>query len=402
MANTADRDLQAQAIRRVNEFATAENFDTRLNRDVRTRFEHLHNAWRLFQAAHLALMKTEENEEQRATHTALYVEIENDFLNADAIVQERISLIERPGDAQADDHSESENETEAHDDHQNQRQLPVTQNDSVNQGNVATTPVQVGQYLANLQFPWQFRIDNIWGEFNGDKKKWQSFHDSFKAAVYDRQDMPAVQKFQILRAALKGNASKSLGEWQVCDRNFEPAWARLKKLYDDQYATSKQLLDKLYGIKKMEGPSGLRLQIISNVAQEVSRQLAALGHEVEHFDLVFVHTIQGKLDHNTSMAWDVRRGDNVRPTLTELTDFLDARARALGHSHEAESSSQAPKINDRKRPPSGKNYQSDNKRSKPGSTNDKQLAVKAENQGCATCTESHITRKCPVFIIVVL
>lgn len=157
-------------------------------------------------------------------------------------------------------------------------QQPVQNNQMLQQQQPIAPVMQQQQVVQgmNALLPWQFRIENIWGEFDGDSTKWQAFHDSYKSRVYDDPTMPNVQKFQILRAALKGKAAKSLGEWQISDANFEPAWARLKQLYHDEYNTSKALLNKLFVLKKLDQPHGEKLQFLSNITQEVSRQLGAL------------------------------------------------------------------------------------------------------------------------------
>lgn len=409
MAEAIARDTQAGAIRRTHEFATADDFQTRLIREIRTRVNYLHEAWRLFQKAHVVSLQAIVGAEQRAPHEQTYTEIEEMFLNADAIMQERITNADRAHD---DDQSEYNSESDRHsegagnndrNDSDDVRQQHLGHATSGNDGQAqgAATANQAPAVVpANWQFPWQFPIENVWGEFHGDKKKWQSFHDSFKASVYDNDTLPPVRKFQLLRAALKGNAAKSLGEWQVSDRNFEPAWERLKTLYHDPYTTSNELLHKLYGLKKLDEPSGVRLQIISNVAQEVTRQLGALGHPVEHYDMIFVHLVQAKLDDESSRAWDLKRGDNDRPTLNELTMFLDKRAKSItkhSHSQLIEPKAQSAKGSERKRPFNGHSHQGQNKRFRSNPVG-QPTVIKPERKQCATCSEEHQTRKCPVFL----
>lgn len=44
MAEEADQSISARTIRKLLAFATDENFETRLIRDIRTRLDHLHDA----------------------------------------------------------------------------------------------------------------------------------------------------------------------------------------------------------------------------------------------------------------------------------------------------------------------------------------------------------------------
>lgn len=184
--------------------------------------------------------------EQRAPHLAILTTTENEFLRADAIMQDHVRRME--GEAHRDDEDGSKHDDRDnlsnHGDDQNGQPLPPP-------GLIGyLQPAQVGQLpiavQPNVQLPWHFRIDNIWGEFDGDRKKWPAFHDSFKSRIYDDPALPPVQKLQILRTALKGKAAKSLGEWQVRDCNFEPAWQRLKELYEEPHTTSKSFSKKSF------------------------------------------------------------------------------------------------------------------------------------------------------------
>lgn len=413
MSDVIARDVCVEAIGRVHEFATDDGFPNREIREIRTRLSYLHDQWNRAQRAHVAVLSTLHGEEQRAPHLAILTATENQFLDADAIMQDHVSRVtgERHND---DEHDSKQNDSASNlDDNRigQQRPAPSPIRD--------TPPVQVGQLPVavqqNVQLPWHFRIDNIWGEFDGDKKKWPAFHDSFKSRIYDDPSLPAVQKLQILRAALKGKAAKSLGEWQVRDCNFEPVWQRLKELYEDPYATSKELLQKIFSLKKLESPNGLRLQIMSNVTQEVSRSLKALKYPAEHYDLIFIHSVHGKLDEKTSVAWDLQR-QNDRPTLDDFTTFLDRQARALSNAYCPELAQKSQDRNDRKRPFSGggngngkysgngnnhiggKSYHSENKRFKPSTSNTSNAFVKVETGKCAMCSEDHPTRKCKKFL----
>lgn len=424
MAEIIGREIHAGAIQRVAAFATSANFHLQTLPNIRTRLAHMTESWHLLQTAHVMLMQTEVTADERINYATAYAEMEETFLDTDAILRERIDQLEHP--VQHDIMSERSDDSERHsiglNDQinaigiDNQDPLPIQnanlqnadQNANV-QANV-NQPQQVGQVQMvqqpNGMWPWQFRIDNIWGEFDGDRKRWPAFHDSFKTRIYDDLAMPAVQKFQILMTALKGKAAKSLGEWQICDRNFEPAWQRLKQLYDDSYTTTKELLQKLTDLVKLEEPNGMKLQIISNVTQEVYRQLQAMGYLVEHSEMIFIHMVQGKLDSKTSVSWDLKRqGQN--PTLKEFTEFLDRQARALTNAHSTNVMSKSKDSSDNKRSYDKTSHRNDNKRFKTkGAGNyqaqqkssNPQATFKEEKGSCVMCKQEHALRKCPEFL----
>lgn len=190
----------ADAIDRMHTFATADNFSTRLIREVRTRLNYLHDAWNNFRTAHVNILQAINEETERAPHLEIFTETEAQFLTADSIMNQRIADVDNdegvePGDGnESVDGEQSEENREALSGPPTAHQ-PSADQDSIIPPNVQVGSVQVVTQQPNVQWPWQFRIENIWGEFDGDKKKWQTFHDSFEARIYDDPSMPAVQKF---------------------------------------------------------------------------------------------------------------------------------------------------------------------------------------------------------------
>lgn len=406
MAEVHARDMFAAAIGRIRQFAEADDFPNRLMREIRTRISNLHHSWEQFQGVHLELLQIVQEQEQRAPHLQVYQETEENWYAADAIMQERINAVDNDRDARYSEQSQNDHRSSVNENgSQNGRQVDeISQVPHNNPQQFGMPPApQVGQFVnptpgnAQWQWPWQFRIENTWGEFDGDFMKWPAFHDSFKNRIYEDAFMQPVQKFQILKAALKGKAAKALGEWIICNRNFEPAWKRLTELYDDQYKTSRELLHKLFNLKKLESPNGARLQVMSNVVQEVARQLGAMNYPSEHFDVIFVHAVHDKLDPQTAIAWDKKR-ESARPTLEALTQFLDREARALTNVHEPEQKSNGRESYNHKRNNNWNTHKGATKHFKSNSHKEAKTAVKPEGVSCAVCNEPHKTRTCDKFL----
>lgn len=183
MAEIIQRDTHAAAIRRAHDFANSVDFPQRLVREVRTRLNYLHTVWQQFQQAHLALLQSIEDVEQRAPHIAEHEAIELLFLTTDAIMNDRIAESEQMGENpdEFDNRSEISAISRGSDvSHHNNGSHDLPQNSNAG---MAQPNTLIGQYSTML--PWQFRIENIWGEFDGNAKKWQAFHDSYKARIYD-------------------------------------------------------------------------------------------------------------------------------------------------------------------------------------------------------------------------
>lgn len=90
--------------------------------------------------------------------------------------------------------------------------------------------------VVQVQMPFQQHdIRNTWGEFDGSLTKWQGFRDRFVAAIHNNDQIAPSYKFSYLKNSLVGKASKTLGEWQLTDRNYGEAWDRLNHIYDRKY-----------------------------------------------------------------------------------------------------------------------------------------------------------------------
>lgn len=88
----------------------------------------------------------------------------------------------------------------------------------------------------------------------------------------------------------------------------------------------------------VERASERALQNLSNVTNDVIRQLRALGSPVDQFDLIFVHGLHTRLDSETSKLWEMQRPSDT-PTAKEMLAFLDRQARALGRVQPTEQKS---------------------------------------------------------------
>ena len=67
--------------------------------------------------------------------------------------------------------------------------------------------------------------------FSGDSLGWQTFWDSFKAAVHSNPNLTGVEKFNYLRAQLDGEASRTVGGFTLTDANYEQSVSLLESRF---------------------------------------------------------------------------------------------------------------------------------------------------------------------------
>lgn len=371
------RDIAVHSLGNCYEFTereTFQNFDD-VN-DLIERFDYIQRVFDRFRFTHENLVQLATDQQEMAAvegyHT-LFDRMEETHLTTKARLSgkirhlERLRPIEEPLVSDNDNDSDAEQEPNgpqnlaAHEQQpQNGENLQDNANeDEQNIGNAneqnngirnAQQPQQMAApppgYYPMQQFFIQChgnvrasgKIENTCGDFDGTYSKWQGFHDRFKFAVHDNDSYAPAMKFQALWDSLKGKALDDLGDWNSTNAEYAEFWDRMKELYQRQYLTTGEILDKFNRLKKIERASERSLQNLSNVTNDVIRQLRALGSPVDQFDLIFVHGLHTRLDAETSKLWEMQRPSDV-PTAKEMLAFLDRQARALGRVQPTEQKS---------------------------------------------------------------
>lgn len=338
-------------------------------------------------------------ETEREIHVQIYDEMEQIYLDTNVRLKHRIEELKIRDVSGAGNNQEQILETnpmfsreENFDGQIGGRDGVINETGNVQNGTLP--PAQQAQMQPIiLQCPSARQVENTWGEFNGDLSNWQTFHDGFNSTVHE-SNMSNIFKFQHLKTSLKGRAAAAIGEWQLTNNNYSEAWERLKQLYSRPYQTSKELLWKFYDLPKLERASGGMIQKFSNTTHEVMRSLGAMNYSVEHLDIIFVHGLHDRLDHETSVAWELQRSSEHPPT-TEILDFLDRQAKALLGAQFVDKKG----LNEhRKRQTFTKNERIDYKRAKPESTKTSTTDMKPEFRLCKICKESHPLHRCPAFL----
>ena len=65
-------------------------------------------------------------------------------------------------------------------------------------------------------------------KFNGDPTKWQSFFDSFQAAVGESTNLTSVDQFNYLRRFLEGDALHAIAGFSLTNDNYKEHWSYYK------------------------------------------------------------------------------------------------------------------------------------------------------------------------------
>lgn len=390
MTNYAKLVTSARIITAALELIEHDDFGNLALNQLTPRFLSLKENWKTFKSSHSALMANVETNEKLDEQLEHYKVIDQQYWKAKAALLARMRLLKNQNEQPTVvEHGNESNEYEQLENSSRNQEMSSAQRSFLR--NQTQNPMQT-----MWQGPSFKSIENTWGEFDGNLTKWQGFHDRFKAAIHDNEQLTGAYKFMHLQNSLKGKAGQALGEWQLTDNNYAEAWERLKQLYERKYQTSAELVRKFNSLPKLEYANGTMIQKFSNTTHEVLRQLRALNYPVEHYDLFIVHSIHERLDAETSKAWEFFRASES-PTAQELLSFLDKQAKALTNVQHLEQRKpkefRKRKYEENVRQLDSKKFRFDKSKEQTGEVERKSLS-----NTCVICKERHPVHKCPKFL----
>ncbi|CAH2088456.1 unnamed protein product [Euphydryas editha] len=70
--------------------------------------------------------------------------------------------------------------------------------------------------------------------FSGNYEEWQTFYDMFLSLIHNNISLSAVQKLLYLKSTLTGEPATLLRNLSIEEANYEEAWEKLKRRYNNK------------------------------------------------------------------------------------------------------------------------------------------------------------------------
>ena len=155
--------------------------------------------------------------------------------------------------------------------------------------------------------------------FNGDKRQWPPFWDTFRSAVDDRA-IPKNQKFACLQPLLTDKARKAVEGFLLSDKNYDIVVERLKKRFGNTDSLRNTLEMELHDLPR-SGDRAVEVRDTFDQIERICRQLESLGVNIEHEQVGL--SIERKLPK--WLLLDVKRAKKADPgwTVKKLCDLID-------------------------------------------------------------------------------
>ena len=140
--------------------------------------------------------------------------------------------------------------------------------------------------------------------FNGEPLQWETFWDSFDAAVNSNTGLSDVQKFNYLRAQVHGDATRVIAGFPLTDSNYAHFVALLRERFGQTYKLVNAHMGALLNLGKPSNtlPS---LQAFHDSIEQHMRALSSLGRSSESFGPLLTSSILSKLPTEIKSTWHV-------------------------------------------------------------------------------------------------
>lgn len=138
------------------------------------------------------------------------------------------------------------------------------------------TSASAGGYHAPQQFATSRLPKLTLSTFSGDPLTWQSFWDSFYAAIYANTSLSGIQKFNYLKAQLQGDAARAIDDLPLSELNYTHSIALLQ----DRFGQPHNLVNAhMKALLNMASPTNslASLRMFYDTVESHIRGLSSLG-----------------------------------------------------------------------------------------------------------------------------
>ena len=130
--------------------------------------------------------------------------------------------------------------------------------------------------------------------YAGDLLGWQTFWDSFKAAVHTNSSLTGVEKFNYLRAQLDGEAARTVSGLSLTDTNYEQSVSLLESRFGKKQRIIHAHMQALVDLPMPSNTAASLHQFYDAIECHI-RGLQSLGKSMEPLGDFLIPIVFGKL-----------------------------------------------------------------------------------------------------------
>ncbi|XP_036346965.1 uncharacterized protein LOC118756301 [Rhagoletis pomonella] len=165
--------------------------------------------------------------------------------------------------------------------------------------------------------------------FSGEYTEWPDFIAMFNSVINNCAELSKIEKFQHLRANLRGAALDTVRSLEPSDTNYDKALDLLKKRFGNRLLNFQAHIKEIFALKKVESGCASGLRSFSDKLNAHLRSLQTMATGEQIADGFLIYLISQKLDTKSQIKWEEDLPINSLPTWTSVATFLKKRCRML-------------------------------------------------------------------------
>ncbi|XP_067646182.1 uncharacterized protein [Eurosta solidaginis] len=165
--------------------------------------------------------------------------------------------------------------------------------------------------------------------FSGAYTDWPDVIAMFNSVISNCGELSKIEKFQHLRANLRGAALDTIRSLEPSDANYDKALDLLKKRFGNQLLNFQAHIKEIFSLKNVEGGCAVGLRSFNDKLNAHLRSLQTMATEAQIADGFLIYLITKKLDTKTQIKWEEDLATNSLPTWKSMATFLEKRCRML-------------------------------------------------------------------------
>lgn len=166
--------------------------------------------------------------------------------------------------------------------------------------------------------------------FHSDYQKWVNFKDLFEETIHKNRSISTVQKLQLLKSKVKGEAEKLIQHLNISSENYQAGWDIHNHRYNNKNKIFSSHVNTLISMPVMQQQTAPQIKKIHDTTKECLNAVTNLGVDVTTWDPLLVHIICLKLDTETHKQY-IKSLYSPRelPSLADFFEFLENKFTSL-------------------------------------------------------------------------
>ncbi|XP_049305981.1 uncharacterized protein LOC125776620 [Bactrocera dorsalis] len=159
--------------------------------------------------------------------------------------------------------------------------------------------------------------------FYGGYEEWPSFRDMFTAVYINHPQLSQPQKLYHLRYKTKGQAGEIVKQFALNDDNFNLAWGALKARFENERILVDKQVTTLMNLPKIKKETSVEFSKLESTVSNCLSVLSTLNIPTDSWDPIRVSICTAALPEKSLILWEQSLSSRKKcPTWQQMKDFL--------------------------------------------------------------------------------